>query len=126
MTDGCFTPRSARQALETLRPAAESMCRLYRELERQRPLHILPEQPVDRAYFYLVRRLHAKLGEIHRRGAQVKDPRRGLLDFPARRSGRRVLLCWRVGEPSLRFWHELDAGYAGRRPVDEDGPWEEA
>jgi hypothetical protein len=36
-----------------------------------------------------------------------------------------VWLCWKVGESSLGFWHEQEAGFAGRRPVDEDGPWEE-
>ncbi len=126
MKEGLFTPRSARRVLSGLRPAAETMCRLYRLLERHRPPSILPEQPVDPDYFTLVTRLHATLGEIRRRGVEVKDVRRGLLDFPARRAGRRVLLCWKVGEPSLCFWHELDQGFAGRQPVDEDGPWEEA
>ncbi len=119
-----FTPRSARRALEALRPAAEKLCRLYRTLERHCPARILPDQPVDPTYFALVARLHATLSEIHRRGAQVKDLRRGQLNFPARRAGREVLLCWQVGEATLGFWHERDGGFDRRRPVDEDGPWE--
>ena len=126
MAEGWFTPRTAREALGSLKTVAESMCRLYRELERNRPARILPEQPVDATYFSLVSRLHARLGQIRRLGVQVKDVRCGLLDFPARRDGRRVLLCWKVGEGSLGFWHEMDSGFAGRKPVDEDGPWEEA
>lgn len=121
-----FTPRTARQTLDSLRPVAETLCRLYRRLERARPKRILPEQPVDREYFSLVTRLHVVITEIHRRGAQITDLRRGQLDFPARRAGRQVLLCWQVGEATLRYWREPEAGFAGRQPVDEDGPWEEA
>ncbi len=126
MPDRWFTPRSARQTLDALRPAAENLCRLYRKLERNRPARILSDQPVDPLYFTLVWHLHRTLGEIHRGGAQVKDLRRGQLEFPARRAGRPVLLCWQVGETTLGFWHEPEAGFAGRQPVDEDGPWEEA
>jgi hypothetical protein len=52
-------------------------------------------------------------------GAQIKDLGTGLLDFPAQRHGRDVLLCWKHGEPSVLYWHELDAGFAGRRPISE-------
>ena len=72
-----------------------------------------------------IRRLRSDIDSIHRRGVHVKDLGRGLLDFPARREGRSVLLCWRVGEASLEFWHETAEGYAGRRKVTDDGLWEE-
>ncbi len=49
----------------------------------------------------------------------VKDLNTGLVDFPAEHEGRRVLLCWQYDEPSVRFWHDLDAGFAGRQPIDE-------
>jgi hypothetical protein len=120
-----FTPDTARLALDDLRPAAETLCRLYRELECVRPARILSDQPVDRVYFDLVSRLHATLHRIRRRGVSVHDLRRGRLGFPARRAGRQVVLCWQVGEATLGFWHEPEAGPDGRRPVDEDGPWEE-
>ncbi len=119
-----FTPASAREALRELRPAAERMYRLFHELERRRPQRVVPEQPVERSYFRLVFNLNAELAAIYRGGARVGDLRRGLLDFPAQRGGRRVLLCWRVGEPTLEFWHEVEEGYAARRRVDENGPWE--
>jgi hypothetical protein len=51
-------------------------------------------------------------------GVQVKDPESGLLDFPAVRDGEDVLLCWRVGEDAVEWWHGLDEGFAGRRPID--------
>ncbi len=124
MAEQWFTPASARRTLASVRPAAERMCRLVRCLEAIRPPAIRPDQLVDRDYFFLVHRLRATLDELERSGVRVSDLRRGLVDFPARRAGREVLLCWRVGEARLAFWHEPDAGYAGRRPVDEDGPWE--
>jgi hypothetical protein len=59
------------------------------------------------------------IAEIEALGVQVKDLDMGLLDFPCRVEGRTVLLCWKLGEPSISYWHELDAGFAGRQPIDE-------
>lgn len=50
-------------------------------------------------------------------GCELKDIDMGLVDFPALREGRVVYLCWRYGEDRLRYWHELDAGFAGRQPL---------
>ena len=51
---------------------------------------------------------------------ELKDPRLGLVDFPSERDGRTVLLCWRLGEPEVQYWHELDSGYAGRQPLSPE------
>ncbi|MGV3772470.1 MAG: DUF2203 domain-containing protein [Verrucomicrobiales bacterium] len=51
---------------------------------------------------------------------QVKDFERGLLDFPAIMEGREVFLCWEKGEDDIEFWHDIEAGYAGREPLDEE------
>ncbi len=59
------------------------------------------------------------LMEFHDREIQVKDLDRGLIDFPAIKDGREVFLCWEKGEGDVEFWHELDAGYAGREPLEE-------
>ena len=126
MSDRVYTPARARQVLDKIKPTAEKMCRLYRELERKRPGRVVSDQRVEPGYMMLLERLNRALGEIHRWGVQVKDVRRGLLDFPARREGRLVLLCWRVGEPALGFWHETAEGFSGRQPLDDDGPWEGA
>ncbi|MBK7578681.1 MAG: DUF2203 domain-containing protein [Myxococcales bacterium] len=58
--------------------------------------------------------------EVQSLGAVVKDPQIGLLDFYGRVEGKLVWLCWRYGEESLRYWHELDSGYSGRRPLRND------
>ena len=54
------------------------------------------------------------LGE---RDIVLRDLDRGLIDFPSIRDGREVYLCWIDGEPDIGFWHELDAGYAGRQEL---------
>lgn len=51
-------------------------------------------------------------------GIEIKDVDSGLLDFRGTRAGQEVYLCWRHGEDDILFWHDLDAGFAGRRPID--------
>jgi len=126
MPDNFFTPASARKALPAIRRAAERLCDIYRKLESSCPRSICSDERVEPAYFSLVQQLHGFLGEIGASGARVKDLKRGLLEFPARREGRAVLLSWKVGEPALDYWHEVDAAHGARRPIDDDGPWEEA
>jgi hypothetical protein len=50
-------------------------------------------------------------------GALVKDLDDGLVDFPARRGAEEILLCWRLGEEEIAFWHGLDEGFSGRKPL---------
>ena len=58
-----------------------------------------------------------RVAEVHERGIVVKGVSPGLVDFPHMREGREVYLCWREGESQLRFWHDVDAGFAGRQPL---------
>jgi hypothetical protein len=58
------------------------------------------------------------LAEIEAIGVQVKDLETGLLDFPCLIDGETVLLCWKMGESRIEFWHTLDAGFRGRQPLD--------
>ena len=51
----------------------------------------------------------------------LRDIRTGLLDFPAFHDGRRIWLCWRIGEDAVTWWHETTVGFEGRRPVSELG-----
>ena len=61
--------------------------------------------------------LQAGLGALSGREIILRDLERGLIDFPAVRDGEEVYLCWIDGEPEVAFWHGLDTGYAGRRPL---------
>ena len=59
------------------------------------------------------------LSEINAIGVQVKDLDIGLLDFPCKVDGEIVLLCWKMGEPTITHWHGTEEGYAGRKPIDD-------
>jgi len=56
---------------------------------------------------------------LRRREIVLRDLDRGLIDFPSMRDGAEVYLCWQVDEDEISFWHELEAGFAGRRPLDD-------
>ena len=56
----------------------------------------------------------AELDQLH---VELKDYYTGLVDFLCWMDGREVYLCWRLGESEVGFWHELDAGFAGRQPL---------
>ena len=64
--------------------------------------------------------LREVLTAIQEFGCQVKDLDMGLLDFPTLLRGEEVCLCWKLGEPEIRFWHGAQEGYRGRKPIDED------
>lgn len=55
--------------------------------------------------------------EIRQLGVQMKSIDTGIVDFPAEMDGRQFLLCWRLGEESIEFWHEPEAGFSGRKPL---------
>jgi hypothetical protein len=62
-------------------------------------------------------KLDALVHQILDTGVLIKDVNIGLLDFPALRNGREVYLCWQHGEEDIAYWHEVDAGFAGRQPI---------
>jgi hypothetical protein len=69
-------------------------------------------------YAKLLTGLTSHIAELEELGVQIKDFERGLVDFPSLREGRVVLLCWQLGEgDELEWWHDVDAGFAGRTPL---------
>lgn len=70
-------------------------------------------------YDKTVQQVRDAVAEIHAIGVQVKDLDIGLLDFPCEVEGEIVLLCWKYGEKGIGFYHSMDAGFAGRKPIDE-------
>jgi hypothetical protein len=127
-----FTPEEANAALAEVRPLVERMVTLRRAhveaLTRQEELEghirgngggIPPAElagaaaEVDRE----ARELASVIDELVEHGVQVKDIDDGLIDFPALRQGETVLLCWRLGEDEVAYWHTLEGGFAGRRPL---------
>ncbi|OYV68027.1 MAG: hypothetical protein B7Z72_08800 [Gemmatimonadetes bacterium 21-71-4] len=77
----------------------------------------LAPQRLEREVQALAREIAGFQRELEALGIELKDPRLGLVDFPSEIDGRRILLCWRLGELEVQFWHEADAGYAGRQPL---------
>lgn len=70
------------------------------------------------AYANILTDLTSQMSELDTLGVQLKDFERGLVDFPSLRDGRVVLLCWQLGEgDELEWWHDVDAGFAGRTPL---------
>jgi hypothetical protein len=129
-----FTLEEANAALEELRPIAEEMVAKRRELvEAQGRRAALGAQVVtnggdltpsdfaeaDDELEGAASELARCVERIQAAGVLVKDLDQGLLDFPALRSGEEILLCWRVGEGQIEFWHGLEEGFAGRKPVDD-------
>jgi hypothetical protein len=65
-------------------------------------------------------RLRNALEEFEELGCVVKDLDIGLVDFPTLFHGAEVYLCWRLGEPRIEFWHSVEEGFGGRKPIDQD------
>jgi len=67
----------------------------------------------------IVKQMHMKIDEIHETGAIVKDIKKGLVDFYSVVQHGLVFLCWRPCESEIMFWHSIESGYPGRRPLSE-------
>ena len=128
-----FTAAEANAALETIRPVAEELVHHTGELrqaaeERAELIQAaggngggtsvtrLPEltETIQREQVAIAR----CVAQLEAAGVQVKDLTTGLLDFPSERDGEEILLCWRVGEPEVAWWHTLEGGFAGRQPLE--------
>jgi hypothetical protein len=81
-------------------------------VEDSKQTHTL-QQELDKT----MEHLHAFVAELGEIGCDVKDYKSGLIDFVGQHQGRDVNLCWRLGEDKIHFWHELTAGFAGRKPI---------
>lgn len=60
----------------------------------------------------------AKIEEIEKTGCLLKDINEGLVDFYSLFEGREILLCWKYGEEKIEYWHEIDNGFMGRKPIN--------
>ena len=132
MDERYFTVEEANEALLEVRPLTEELVAHRRALvdlqERQSALttriagnggNVEPSelQDVQERLDEEVAGIARCVARIHELGAVVKDLDDGLVDFPAKREGEDVLLCWRLGEDEIAFWHALDEGYSGRKPL---------
>jgi hypothetical protein len=116
-----YTREEARALLPEVRLWLKRLSQLRADLEKyEGRLNGLMSPGCDvggasvNAWVRILADLEGVLVEFHRREIQVKDLDRGLLDFPAIIGGKEVFLCWEQDEEDVEFWHDLDAGYAGR------------
>ena len=72
---------------------------------------------LERKIQSIARDIDAFQDELESLGIQLKSRSEGLIDFPSELDGRPMLLCWKLGEPSVQFWHDVDSGFAGRKPL---------
>jgi hypothetical protein len=120
-----FTPEEANALLPRLKPLLRQLRDAKDELTDAEAHELLSEAAPGNGggeqgrqvgvAFLEVRRL---LQTLEEGGIVLKDIDRGLVDFPAMLEGHEVFLCWELGEDEVAHWHELEAGYRGRQPLD--------
>jgi hypothetical protein len=135
MAERHFTPEEANALLEQVRPVAESLVAHRRAFtvaaaRRARLTQRIsgnggdfdPQEPseLDEQLQREAEAVARAVEELQALGVLVKDLDRGLVDFPALRYGEEVLLCWQVGEGEVAYWHGLEEGFAGRKPLPLD------
>lgn len=124
-----FTVAQANRTLPLVRRIVEDIVRDYArwrekvdafeaEVARAQPGEVGPDAArLEREAQKLAEDIDRCLAELGELGIAFKGFDTGLVDFPGEVEGRRVCLCWRLGEPLVEHWHEVDAGYAGRRKL---------
>ena len=135
MPDRHFTPEEANALLGEVRPIAEALVEHRRAMaaaatkQAQLVQRIAgnggdfdPQEPrtIEEEFEREGQAVARCVEQLEALGVLVKDLDRGLVDFPALRGGEEVLLCWEVGEDEIAYWHGVDEGFAGRKPLPLD------
>ena len=122
-----FTRAEATNLLPRLRPILEDVGEVWRRMKELNPeiQKVRDRIPMDgfspygAEYVNSVSRLLFLLHQVKDMGVLLKDVEQGLCDFPYMKDGRIVYLCWRLGEDSINYWHDIESGFGGREPLDE-------
>ncbi|HYZ11530.1 MAG TPA: DUF2203 domain-containing protein [Actinomycetota bacterium] len=104
-----------RERLDRIRGARDTVLRAAEVVRRASPTDGGGAEGA--AYLEATRVLRQEVEALAAAGIILRDPDSGLVDFPSRREGRTVYLCWRLGEDRVAHWHDANAGFAGRRPL---------
>ncbi|TDI48211.1 MAG: DUF2203 family protein [Acidobacteria bacterium] len=129
MSRQLFTVAEVNAMLPNIRRAADLVQRGSEQLsELSGRLYANHRPPadtlVDAGYMVGLEKVMEGVELIGDLGGEIKDLGRGLIDFPSSYLGRRVLLCWKPGEQEFRFWHDPDAGFSGRSPIENENDFE--
>ena len=115
-----FTVERANAALPYVQRVVRDITRAYRQIVKlRRALEARRQTALEDRYEQAMDRLGDLVDELHLVGVELRDFEKGLLDFPAWYDGREVMLCWRLGEDRIGYYHEVEAGSAGRQPVEQ-------
>jgi hypothetical protein len=130
-----YTVDEANATLPLVRSILRDITELARELRERNDRLSRVQAPtpsgMGEAHREELREMHAELErgqermrefeqELKKLNVELKDYTTGLVDFPCWLDGRAVYLCWRLGEPEIGFWHELDSGFTGRKKLAKD------
>ena len=111
-----------REAIEELQGEKRTLDRIRRELGGLTPTmrgngHADEAQTLESRIHEQIVALRQGLEAIGDAGVLVKDIDMGLVDFPSERDGHTIYLCWKIDEPDIMYWHNLEDGFQGRRPL---------
>ena len=126
MAQKYFTLREANDTLNLIRPLMDEVQAIRLKILKNQPeawpaIEKSAGNGGNRALSNMVQdfeKFDALIHQIQATDVLIKDINLGLLDFPALKDGREVYLCWQYGEDDIAFWHEIEAGYAGRQSID--------
>lgn len=121
-----FSLKEANEALKIIRPLMDEVQAIRQKILASQPeawpaIEKSAGNGGNKALSAMVQdfeQLDALIHQILDTGVQIKDINIGLLDFSTTRNGREVYLCWKYGEEEIAFWHEVDAGFAGRQSIE--------
>jgi hypothetical protein len=126
MSQRYFTLQEANETLNLIRPLMDEVQAIRLKILKNQPeawpaIEKSAGNGGNRALSNMVQdfeKFDALIHRIQDMDVLIKDINLGLLDFPALKDDREVYLCWQYGEGEIAFWHEIEAGYAGRQPID--------
>jgi len=141
MSEKYFTLREAEELLPFIRPHLEEAREQKRNLDSREeelsrasaeimvlggsipPRTRLAQTRLERDQF--AEQLKESVSKVVETGCLIKDLEVGLVDFPALLRGEEIYLCWKLGERRIEYWHGIDEGFAGRKPIEDSMPEDE-
>ena len=121
-----FTLEKAREIIPFIRPKVIKLIKLHKSIEVLDSIEIEHEDEfkttiqdinLNKKFHKISLRFYTLMETLHGLGCYVKDLDQGLFDFYSFYDDREILLCWKITEPSIRYWHEIYSGYQERKPV---------
>lgn len=118
--ESLFTVEKANRALVYIERIVLDIVSTYEDaLTLRERLERRPDQTTEDRYEHMMNQLADLMQELNQTGADIKDFASGTVDFPAMLEGREVCLSWRLGEPEVMYWHEVNEAVGGRHEIEQ-------